>query len=510
MEMIKVSDNASFVRVKLGEIKPNRFRKLDRYPLEQEVLDALKQSINDTGFWNNLQGIRNEKNEIELRFGHHRLAAGLDLFGADYEVAVEIVEFNGVNSLQEALAYENSIHRNKVAHCNEMVSVRREWWDDEVFETYPTWDDAVDDRCNFFASPTGKNTSWVVLEKYFGKSNENGPSHYSKSSKYGIGREVLSKMLSEKSDDIKQALTALPLTARAKRGLELQAEEERVKAEAKRQEAARIAAEQARIEREAQAEAELIKEEQERLAAEQRKASAEAKAARDAEEQKAIAERQRLLKEKQEEVAEKQSQARIKNEAKIKVAQVAKAKVESDARQSDIRAKQKEDVIQRREWYDARASEVFDRQAHGAAFRIAVSHSEISPFLPTESLLPFAKAIRLELETRESLLGREQLTAANITNLVNDNFRDFRSTLKLKEREIEEQQAKDNPNLELIRILDKAVTDGNRFSGTLTELESVMRKHNFTAVEGPSAGKFMDVLSKVIARSAFFNPRSYK
>ena len=42
MEIIKVSENANFVRVKLGEIKPNRFRKLDRYPLEQEVLDALK------------------------------------------------------------------------------------------------------------------------------------------------------------------------------------------------------------------------------------------------------------------------------------------------------------------------------------------------------------------------------------------------------------------------------------------------------------------------------------
>ena len=56
--------------------------------------------------------------------------------------------------------------------------------------------------------------------------------------KYGIGHEILSKMLpSETNSDIEQALTSLPLTARAKRGLELQAEEERVKAEAKRQEA---------------------------------------------------------------------------------------------------------------------------------------------------------------------------------------------------------------------------------------------------------------------------------
>lgn len=505
MEIVKVTDNANFVRVKLGEIKPNRFRKLDRYPLEHEVLDALKQSINDTGFWNNLQGIRNEKNEIELRFGHHRLAAGLDLFGPDYEVAVEIVEFNGVNSLQEALAYENSIHRNKVAHCNEMVSVRREWWDDVVFEQYPTWDDAVEDRCNFFGdAPSDFRGALAVLEKYFGKQNEGGIGAYSTCVGLGVGTGVLLKMLpGETKTSIEQSLAALPLTVRAKRGLELQAEEERVKAEAKRQEAARIAAEQAKIEREAQEEAARIKEEQDRLAVEQRKAEAEAKAARDAEEQKAIAERQRILREKQAEVAAKQSHAKVEKEARIKVAQVAKAKVESDARQSDIRAKQKEDVIQRREWYDARASEVFDRQAHGAAFRMAVSHSEISPFLTTESLLPFAKAIRSKLEENNG-----EVTADKITNLVHQNFKEFKNTMKLKEQEAA--ASKKDPNLELINMLDKAVTDGNRFSGTLAELESVMREYNFTAVEGPSAGKFMDVLSKVIARSAFFNPRSYK
>lgn len=141
-----------------------------------------------------------------------------------------------------------------------MVSVRREWWDDVVFEEYQTWDDAIDDRCNFFGHGPAKNSMGVV-EKYFGKQNEGGIGAYSTASKYGIGRSVLSKMLSETKSDIEQALTSLPLTARAKRGLELQAEEERVKAEAKRQEAARIAAEQSKIECEAQEEADRIKEE---------------------------------------------------------------------------------------------------------------------------------------------------------------------------------------------------------------------------------------------------------
>ena len=116
-----------------------------------------------------------------------------------------------------------------------MVSVRREWWDDEVFEQYPTWSDAVEDRCNFFGDgPSDFRGALAVLEKYFGKQNEGGIGAYSTCVGLGVGIGVLLKMLpGETKTNIEQALTSLPLTARAKRGLELQAEEERVKAESK-------------------------------------------------------------------------------------------------------------------------------------------------------------------------------------------------------------------------------------------------------------------------------------
>ena len=48
MEIVNVTENANFARVKLGDIRPNRFRNLDRWPLEQEVLDKLKQSISES------------------------------------------------------------------------------------------------------------------------------------------------------------------------------------------------------------------------------------------------------------------------------------------------------------------------------------------------------------------------------------------------------------------------------------------------------------------------------
>ena len=136
-----------------------------------------------------------------------------------------------------ALHMENAVNRNKVMHTHEVVAQLTRWWDDEVFEKYPSWEECV--RAEIFISPQ--------LAGYFGPNTGGGGGYanYAQCAKYGIGREVIAKMLegTEKEGAIQQALASLPLTARRKRGLELQAEEERRKAEELRAEADRINAE---------------------------------------------------------------------------------------------------------------------------------------------------------------------------------------------------------------------------------------------------------------------------
>ena len=39
---------------KIKDIRPNPFRQLDRYPLNQVKVDALRGSILTTGFWENI------------------------------------------------------------------------------------------------------------------------------------------------------------------------------------------------------------------------------------------------------------------------------------------------------------------------------------------------------------------------------------------------------------------------------------------------------------------------
>ena len=100
-------------------------------------------------------------------------------------------------------------------------------------------------RSHLLMAIESESPSFLNAESYFGGEGDIGGRNYAQCAKYGIGREVIAKMLdgTEKEGAIQQALASLPLTARRKRGLELQAEEERRKAEELRAEADRINAE---------------------------------------------------------------------------------------------------------------------------------------------------------------------------------------------------------------------------------------------------------------------------
>ena len=130
---------------------------------------------------------------------------------------------------------ENSIGRNKIMHTHEIIHQLMHWWDDVVFEKYPAWGKLLKANQNNDLQDRAVKINRPELESYFGK-QESGIGNYAQGVKYGIGSEVIAKMLSgaEKQSDIKEALTSLEPTARRKRGLELKAAEERAQAEAER------------------------------------------------------------------------------------------------------------------------------------------------------------------------------------------------------------------------------------------------------------------------------------
>jgi hypothetical protein len=63
--------------LKLKDILPNPFRDLKSNPLIEEKIVSLKDSIDLTGFWDNVVVRKNKDGKYECAYGHHRIAAAI-------------------------------------------------------------------------------------------------------------------------------------------------------------------------------------------------------------------------------------------------------------------------------------------------------------------------------------------------------------------------------------------------------------------------------------------------
>ena len=89
----------------LKDILPNPFRRIERYEIKREKVDALVESIKATGFWDNLVG-RRVNGDVEIAYGHHRLVALKEVLGAREEIAVNIRPLDD-NTMYQIMAREN-------------------------------------------------------------------------------------------------------------------------------------------------------------------------------------------------------------------------------------------------------------------------------------------------------------------------------------------------------------------------------------------------------------------
>jgi hypothetical protein len=61
------------MKIAISDLRPNPFRRLDRYPVSREKIEALKASIKDTGFWDNLLcRAAPDGRGYQLGYGHSR------------------------------------------------------------------------------------------------------------------------------------------------------------------------------------------------------------------------------------------------------------------------------------------------------------------------------------------------------------------------------------------------------------------------------------------------------
>ena len=89
----------------LSKVQPNPFRYMDRYPIQRDKVEALKESFRRTGFWENIVA-REVNGKAEIAYGHHRLVALQEELGKKAKVPLIIKDLDDEAMLQ-MMAREN-------------------------------------------------------------------------------------------------------------------------------------------------------------------------------------------------------------------------------------------------------------------------------------------------------------------------------------------------------------------------------------------------------------------
>jgi len=93
------------MKVQIKQLEPNPYRDMAHYPIDREKVEALKASIKQTGFWDNILARKNN-GKVQIAYGHHRLAALLEIYKSTDEVDIPIKPLDDATMLK-IMANEN-------------------------------------------------------------------------------------------------------------------------------------------------------------------------------------------------------------------------------------------------------------------------------------------------------------------------------------------------------------------------------------------------------------------
>ena len=89
----------------LKDVRANPFRNIDHYPILPDKIEALRASIQTTGFWDNVVA-RAVDGGAEVAYGHHRLVALREEYGDDHQITLIIRDLDDETMLR-MMADEN-------------------------------------------------------------------------------------------------------------------------------------------------------------------------------------------------------------------------------------------------------------------------------------------------------------------------------------------------------------------------------------------------------------------
>ena len=117
------------MKILVSELKPNPYRRIKQYPIDRVKVNSLKNSIEQTSFWDNIV-VRKKGNSYEIAYGHHRLVALQELGIKEVDLPVKDISDSDMIRI---MANENMDEwHNEPAIYTETVLATKEFLDKEI------------------------------------------------------------------------------------------------------------------------------------------------------------------------------------------------------------------------------------------------------------------------------------------------------------------------------------------------------------------------------------------
>ena len=131
------------MKIKVADLEPNPFRKIKEYPIDRDKIEALKTSIKEKTFWDNIlvRPHPTKQGKYQLAYGHHRHICLVEL--GIKEIDVPVRDLKDALMLQ-IMAEENLAWSTSPAIMTQTILTAKEFLDTELAK-YKTWQELPGD-----------------------------------------------------------------------------------------------------------------------------------------------------------------------------------------------------------------------------------------------------------------------------------------------------------------------------------------------------------------------------
>lgn len=174
------------MKIGVRDVEANPYRKISTYPIDAAKVEALKTSIRETDFWDNVLVRRKPgaAGKYELAYGHHRLTALREL--GIKEIDIPVKDLDDATMLRIMAGENMDIYKSDPKVINETVQVAKEFIDAELAK-YETWGE--------LAKKAGVFTSLLCSMSKESKGQYPPKWYFNQAKAQGAGRNIICSFL---------------------------------------------------------------------------------------------------------------------------------------------------------------------------------------------------------------------------------------------------------------------------------------------------------------------------